>query len=271
MTKHAKPEQQDLEKPKTKEEATHAVVQMPPSQQPPTIVTDDTNDADLAALESEARELSDDIRVGDDLRFKKGKWMKKIGNKEIAITATMSLVVDMRSYKRGWIKWLDKKPVFKFIGRRVDGFISPLRERFGDLDEKQWPRDGKGIPQDPWQENFLIVMRDLSDNRLCTWTITSWYGQKALGTLLKKYGGEAKAHPGLMPVVLLSSEKRETTEYGEVDAPVLTIVDWKPFGDDASPPGMRLPQPPLPPVQELLPPSKQVKKLGDMDDDAIPF
>jgi hypothetical protein len=115
------------------------------------------------------------------------------------------------------------------------------------------------------------IMRDLNDGRLCTWTTTSWFGSKALGMLLKKYVSEAKEHPGMMPVVLLSSEKKQTTDFGEVDAPVLTIVDWKPFGEGASPPGMRLPQPPLPPVQELLPPSKQTtKKLGDMEDD-IPF
>jgi hypothetical protein len=270
MTKHAKPEQQNLERPKTTEEATQAVV-LAPQQQPPAAIDIDTNDADLAALDAEARELSDDIRVGDDLRFKKGKWAKMIGDKEVVITATMSFAVDMRSYKRGWIKWIDKKPVYKRIGRPIDGFISPVRDRLPDRDETQWPRDGKGQPQDPWQENFLIVMRDLSDGRLCTWTTTSWYGQKALGALLKKFVRGTKEHPGLMPVVLLSAEKRETTNFGDVDAPVLTIVDWKPFGEDASPPGVHLPQPPLPPVQELLPPSKQTaKKLGDMDDE-IPF
>jgi hypothetical protein len=270
MTKHTKPEQQNIERPETKEEATQAIVTTPPQQQPMVMDTD-TSDADLAALDAEARELSDDVRVGDDLRFKKGKWVKTVGDKEVVITATMSFAADVRSYKRGWIKWLDRKPVHKIIGRPVDGFVSPLRERLGDLDETRWPRDNKGQPQDPWQENFLIVMRNLDDGRLCTWTTTSWYGQKALGTLLNKYVRDAKAHPGMMPVVLLSSEKRETANYGEVDAPVLTVVDWKPFGESASPPGMRLQQPPLPSVQELLPPSKQTTKaFGEMDDE-IPF
>jgi hypothetical protein len=88
-------------------------------------------DADIASLAAEANELADDYRVGDDLRFKKGKWIKIVGDKEIVITATMTFAVDIRSYKRGWIKWVDKKPVHKIIGRTVDGFVSPVREHRG--------------------------------------------------------------------------------------------------------------------------------------------
>lgn len=227
-------------------------------------------DADVVTLAAEARELIEDVRVGDDLRFKKGKWTKTIGDEETKIGATTPFATDMRSYKRGWIKWVDRKPVFKAIGRPIDCFVSPARDRLPDRDENRWPRDAKGVTQDPWQENFSIVMRDLGDGRLCTFTTTSWFGSKALGALLNAYVRDQKNHPGLMPVVVLSSETKPTTNYGDVDAPLFKIVDWQPFGEGASPPGMRLSPPPLPPVQELLPPNKQ-KFSGNEMDDEIPF
>jgi hypothetical protein len=225
-------------------------------------------DPDIAALAAEASELSDDVRVGDDLRFTKVKWHKIVGKKDVAVSATTSFAVDMRSYKRGWIKWIDKKPVFKGIGRPIDGFISPKRHQLPDRDKSKWPTV-KGVPQDPWQETFYIIMRDLDDSRLCTWTVTSYYGSKALGALLKAYTREAREHPGLMPVVLLSSETRETIDYGDVEAPVLTVVDWKDFGPDATLPGVKLPQLEFPKVQELLPPP--TKPISDDMNDEIPF
>ena len=222
-------------------------------------------DADLVVLAAEARELTDDIRVGDDLKFRKGKWLKTIDDDEIKIGNTTPFAFDMRSYKRGWIKWVDRKPAYKAIGRPIDGFVSPMRERLPDRDESQWPRDARGLPQDPWQENFSIVGRDLSDGRLCTWITTSWYGSKALGTLLNKYTREAKQHPDQMPVVTLSSETKQTTNFGDVEAPVLKIVDWQPFGEGAAPSGMKLPPPALPSVQQVLPP------IGEELSDDVPF
>jgi hypothetical protein len=70
-------------------------------------------DADIAALAAEARELMEDIRIGDDLRFKKGKWAKSVGNEEPTKIGTAApFAADMRSYRHGWIKWVDRKPVF---------------------------------------------------------------------------------------------------------------------------------------------------------------
>jgi hypothetical protein len=237
-----------------------------PATELPVVATLAQLDADVAALAAEARELSDSFRVGDDLRFKKGAWTKIVGDDDIEIGDTTTFAVDMLSYKRGWIEWRDRKPVRKIIGRPVDGFVSPMRDRLGDLDESKWPRNNKGEPQDPWQENFSVVMRDHGDNRLCTFTTTSYYGSRALGALLKIYTDNVKKHPGMMPVVLLLSETKATQSFGDVEAPLFKVVDWEPFGDGASPPGMKMPVPELPKVQQVLPPPKT--KLGD---DEIPF
>jgi len=260
MTKHQNMRNLKTEKEEMKTKTDNT---LPAVQSPETLAQ---LDADIAALAAEARELTDDIRVGDDMRFRKGKWSKTIGDDETKIGATMPFAADMRSYKRGWIKWVDRKPVYKAISRPIDGFVSPVRDRLPDRDESRWPTDARGVPQDPWQETFSIVMRDLSDARLCTWTTTSWYGSKALGALLNKYTREARQHPDQMPVVTLSAETKQTVNFGDVEAPVLTVVDWQPFGDGAAAPGMRnLPPPALPQVQQVLPP------IGKDMSDEIPF
>lgn len=118
------------------------------------------------------------------------------------------------------------------------------------------------------------MLREINSGDLVTWTTSSWFGQKALGALINAYVRDHKQHAGLMPVVLLLSEDRSTANYGDVAAPVLKVVDWGPFGDDAAPAGSPTLAPaPLPPVQELLPPAprngRQVRG-NDMDDE-IPF
>jgi hypothetical protein len=257
--------------------ATTAVAQQPIAQpQPPALdenkaaAISEISDADLAALAIEARDLNDDTRVGDDLRFKKGKWSKAVGEEKHEIGKTTPFAVDLLSYQRGWYRWENKKP-YKLMGRPIDGFISPARNQLPDQDKSRWPYDN-GKPIDPWQETLMITMRDLSDDRLCTLTITSWYGRQALGALLAAATRDCRKHPGCAPVVLLGSEERSTINYGDVAAPTFTIVDWRPFGDGAAPPGMPLPPPKLPPVQGLLPPSRQkAKAIGDEMDDEVPF
>jgi len=268
MTKQQKTQTLKMEIEEMKAETESSAL---PAVQPQAVTTETLTqlDADVAALAAEARDLTDDVRVGDDLRFKKGKWAKTIGDETIKIGATTPFAIDMRSYKRGWLKWVDRKPVYKAIGRPIDGFVSPVRDRLPDRDESRWSTDARGVPQDPWQETFSIVMRDLSDARLCTWTTTSWYGSKALGALLNKYTREARQHPDQMPVVTLSSETKQTTNFGDVEAPVLTVVDWQLFGDGAAPPGMKMPPPALPPAQQVLPPAK--KSIDDEMADSIPF
>jgi hypothetical protein len=250
----------------------HEVVPTKPATAAPVVQGEiGISEADIVALAAEARELNDDTRVGDDLKFTKGKWAQIVGEEKIEISATVVFAADVLSYWRGWIKWEDRKPTFKIIGRPIDGFVSPMRKRLGDLDENRWPRNSRGEPQDPWQENFSLTMRNLTSGRICTWNTTSWYGQKAMGALLTTFTRDCHKHRGCMPVVLLSSEEKTTTNYGDVAAPVLTVVDWQPFGEGTASPGMRVPPPPLPPVQELLPPSKETKMLGEAMDDEIPY
>jgi hypothetical protein len=86
------------------------------------------------------------------------------------------------------------------------------------------------------------------------------YGEIRAGRLIARKCGDR--------TIILAADGRawreklpkSTTNYGDVAAPTFTIVDWRPFGDGAAPPGTPLPPPKLPLVQELLPPSKQEAK-----------
>jgi len=239
------------------------------------VKTQPTND--LLALADEGREL---IGTLTPLKFAKGDWTKGFKDEETPVGATAQFVVDVLSYERGWVRWENKQPTFRRMGRKIDGFIQPTKNELPERDESSWPYNNRGERQDPWQETFQINLRDINavnndDDGLVTFTTTSWGGRKALGTVIKTYAREASKHPGCMPVVLLNSRMRPT-DFGEQPTPVLKIVYWQPFGEGAAPPGaasMPAPatQPQLPTDEVLTLPTKSDQPLHkDLDDD-IPF
>lgn len=68
-----------------------------------------------------------------------------------------------------------------------------------------------------------------------TWSPTGYYAVKSLRKLVgKDFVGAARKHPGQMPVVMLGSRDEHSPTYGKIAAPLLTIVDWQPFGEGAS-------------------------------------
>ena len=74
-----------------------------------------------------------------------------------------------------------------------------------------------------------------------------------------------------MPVVLLSSEEKTTTNYGDVAAPVLTIVDWSHSATVQHRPACPCHHRHCHRSMNLLPPSKETKMLGEAMDDEIPY
>jgi hypothetical protein len=235
------------------------------------------NDADLAALVDAAYELAPSDIVGLPLKYTKGKWtIRESKDNESVVGATDMFVVDVLSYSEGWVRWENKKRTHKIIARRIDGFISPPRHVLPEVDETEWPYDAKG-PKDPWSEIQAIVMRDLTGERLVTWTSDSYGGRIALGALLKTFTEECRAHPGCYPVVLLESYDRQTAEFGKVATPRLKIVDWKPFGEGAAPAGdpnrAAAVRKQLESLKTLaLPkPDAKTRRAGDDMDDEIPF
>jgi len=188
--------------------------------------TNNDEDADNVALAAAARGILAGDFIGIPLKFAKGRWSKHPNKDErIEVGDTQPFIVDLKSYANGWVRWENKKPTVKHIYRPINGWILPVRDRLPDQDKSCWPLDNNGKRADPWQENHQIVLKDLSDNSLVTWTTTSWYGHKAIGRLLDVCVRQTKQHPGLMPVVLLGTYDEKSIDYGLIPAPTLKITD----------------------------------------------
>jgi hypothetical protein len=232
-------------------------------------------DADLAALGAAGQEMTAGEFVGTRMNYAKGKWTKIIIQDEqktaVQLPATASYIVDPLSVAFAWKKWIDKKIAGPPIGpgRPIDGFVLPLREQLGDLDENKWPlRNGKR--EDPWQSSTQITMKDADNGELYTWVTASWGGRRAVGSFLKTFNREARKHPGQYPKVILGTRGEPSPDYGTIDKPVFKVVDWAVFGEGAAPPGMPLQEPQQLPSQQtkLIAPAKS--KSTDIDDE-IPF
>jgi hypothetical protein len=120
----------------------------------------------------------------------------------------------------------------------------PDRTQLPDQDSERWPWDSKrNEPKDPWQETHQLVAKRLdcpdNDNGLATWQATGYYAPKQMRKFIECFVKEARKHPGMMPVVTLGSHTEVSPTYGPIQVPLLTIVDWLPFGEGASRPGQR--------------------------------
>ena len=139
------------------------------------------------------------------------------------------------------MKWAENRPVRRLVFRPVDGWASPVRDRLPELDDSRWPTDMEGRPKDPWQEVYQIVLKNTQpagdDDGLLTWVVSGYYQGKAIKKFIQLAIRETRKKPsGLMPVVLLGSVDQRSS-YGDVATPMLAVVDWQPFGADASPAG----------------------------------
>lgn len=229
---------------------------------------------ELADVGQAERDLGGDI-VGQPLKFAKGKWKKGFGkDDEAPVAESTPFIVDMRAYARGWIKWVDKLPACKMVGRPIDKYPFPERRELPDHDKTKWPRDKNGVQADPWQEVHTIVVKDTDaeeGEELCTYQTQSVGGRKALAKLINTFRRDVRKFPGCMPVVLLQSHAYYSQDYGDIATPVLKVVDWKPFGDGASAPGAPIETAPMIPAPETkaLPvvDTEFVETNDDRDDD----
>ncbi|MGB8632624.1 MAG: hypothetical protein WCD69_25160 [Xanthobacteraceae bacterium] len=226
------------------------------------------DDSDLALLNEAAHDLAAGDMVGRPLKYVKGVWSIKDGPGFLKVGDTQQFCVDMRSYQHGWIRWKDQKPTHRYMGRKVDNWPLPTRNRLPEADLEG--------PDDPWQETHSIVMRNLDadgDEGLCTYQTTSYGGRKALGKLIEEYVKQAKAHLGLMPIVYLGSIEKPSQQFGMVANPVITISDWMDFGPSASPPGRKITAVPIPQItydDEETATEEQPSPKRSFDDE-IPF
>jgi hypothetical protein len=240
------------------------------------------SDAELSALGNAGRDLMpiDTFLVGRPLKwlYETGRWCVEVyvdKNKNLVdVDANDEFLVDLRSYTEVWKRWENSKVTHQLGGRPIDGCINVVRDQLPDRDRSKWPLGDKGA-QDPWRESYQITLVRVRDDQFLTWA-AQYSGTRGLSEFLDTAVKEAKAHPGKMPVVQLTTVTRPGSKQL---VPKLVILRWEPFGEGAAPPSnpkaaertreqLRL-------IQEELAPKKAGAKKGggrvsDFDDQA-PF
>jgi hypothetical protein len=240
------------------------------------------SDSELSALGNAGRDLMsiDTFLVGRPLKwlYETGRWFVEVyvdKNKNLVdVDANDEFLVDLRSYTEVWKRWENSKVTHQLGGRPIDGWINVARDQLPDNDRSKWSLGDKG-PQDPWRESYQITLVRIRDDQFLTWA-AQYSGTRGLSEFLDTAVKDAKAHPGKMPVVQLTTVTRPGSKQL---VPKLIILRWEPFGEGAAPPSnpkaaertreqWRL-------IQEELAPKKAGAKKGggrvnDFDDQA-PF
>jgi hypothetical protein len=167
---------------------------------------------------------------GKLLKFVKGEYF--IGEEEVEIgTQYAALVFEER---RGWVKFVDGKPVDYRIGLVRDGYVLPSRESLGDNDPAFWPTDKKGNPQDIWVKQAYLPILDIESDEVLCFVTGSQGGDQALRGLMRDY--KPKARTSEVPIISLQSDSYAHDIYGRVFIPVLKIVGWHDLGTVPPPP-----------------------------------
>ena len=100
-----------------------------------------------------------------------------------------------------------------------------MREELGDLDQACWEVDDNSRLTDPWQRVVYLVMRDMSNDEVVTFTSTSDGGRKAVAKLADRFDRLRHKHPAKMPVVNLR-EGYPHKKYGRILKPKFLLVGW---------------------------------------------
>jgi hypothetical protein len=207
---------------------------------------------DYTALEAWASSQTAQAVEGDLLLFKKGKWSR--GEDKTAVPEGTKVLVNIDSMSAGWVRWWDSKPVEYRIAPVIERQLPVTREQLGDLDHDAWETDARGDPKDPWSRTMRAVMRD-AKGELLTFATSSAGGRNALAKLSKAFALAWRKHPGEFPVVTLGSETYEHKEFGEIDKPSITVVDWSAWDIEQKAKGKK--------AIAAKPPTKTEKELND--------
>ena len=127
--------------------------------------------------------------VGDGLFFNKGLWTR--GEAKRTVPADARFVVNMAEGREGWCRWLNHMPVEYRMGRIADGFVVPLRDELGHLDQTVWETNQNGDPQDCWQRAYRLPMKDQAGG-LLTFVGSSWGARRGLQQLYGRFDRERK-------------------------------------------------------------------------------
>jgi hypothetical protein len=169
----------------------------------------------LAALGQSAK-----TSVGNFLRMnKQGVWA--IGTEQEEIEADEQFVVDITSWKTGYIGWDS--------GKVVGEVMNLLSE--GPVDESDLEPIKSTAAMDGWKPQVSFDVRSLREgegSEPIRVAFTSKGGRSAAATLADAINHGFATHPGKAPVITLGSYSYKNKNYGNIDVfvPQYDVVDW---------------------------------------------
>lgn len=157
------------------------------------------------------------------LKFKKGKYV--LGQDGEIVELGSKFVANMSRLCRGFVKFVDAE----LADKRLAGPGEPpiAREEVGDDDEDLWPRDPNGNRVDPWTPTWELPLKSLDTAEEVVFCTSANGGINAIGRLCNKYGARCLSGHFELPIVELNASSYRHRSFGEVDVPVLRVVDWQ--------------------------------------------
>ncbi len=207
--------------PAVADDALPAVVEDAPSDALPVVA----NDTASAIGEWQKNESA---RFADYLSFVKGTFYAGADKVEVPLGTLYAADVD--NLCAGWICWENGQVKDQLLGL-VGAKEAPSRASMGNTDNALWPKDGDGVPQDPFKELRTLPIRNVETGQQFTLTTSSFYGNRALLNFVGHWNAKRKANPDKLPILKIGAAKRPTTHWGDVDVPVFSLVEWRTVGE----------------------------------------
>ena len=172
-----------------------------------------TNRAALAAFEEEAAGAAGGFQ---SLKYTKGDW--SYGSSETEVTPDIEMAVNMSAYAKGWICWVDGKPVDEQMAPIVSG---------RKIDRSDLAAHGPYAKGDGWKAQHSITLKAIEEGVELKYSSSTQGGIKALKGLAAAYVAQVKSgSEDLIPIVSLSTGSYKHTSFGKVHTPEITILGW---------------------------------------------
>jgi hypothetical protein len=167
-------------------------------------------------------------------KFAKGKFQTR-NDEEIAVGTEFTCAYD--AMQVGWIKFNGKgNAPTRAMGPLFNGFLPPLRNSMGDLDETKWDKGPDGAPLDPWQMQMPVPLVS-ADGAPYIFATTSVTGRSAVGKLIATCRKMKWKEPDQYPVVRLATGgfQHRIPSIGFVTTPAFVVVGKTPKDGTAVP------------------------------------
>jgi hypothetical protein len=138
----------------------------------------------------------------------------------------------------GWVKFNGEgEPPDREMGLLYDGYVMPVRESLGDLDQEQWEEGLDGAPADPWQHHIYLPLQNSVTLELFTFVTSSKTGRRAVGTLLRHFDRMRRTAPDEIPVIKLGKGgfHHRDDRIGFVVTPTFIVLGKSPRDGVAAP------------------------------------